>query len=833
MISDVSGEMTSEVSGEMTRDLCGERTDDVSAGMTVDVSGEMTDNVGLEMIGDVSGEMTGDVREARLPWEGQAYSAMRFGATITNCDSEPVQTPGCIQGHGALLVLRADDLTVAQVSGNIGALLGHVPEALLGQSVSRVLGEARTDELRAFLAREPVERNPLYVLTHQSVEGAALDVTVHTVDGVVIVEFEATSHTAGGGLDYFSLIKSSVHRLQAASSLQALSDTATAEIRALTGLDRVMVYKFHDDGHGEVVAESRRPDLSSWLGLHYPAQDIPEPAREVFRRTWIRPLREVGAPLAELVPLAHPDTDRPLTMTHCALRGPSVMYTEYLHNMGVTAGLTLAIRRGEQLWGLIAGHHYEGAFDLPYNMRAACELMAQIVSLQHKAAEDRDDLSRQLRFDEVRQLLVTQAAHEGDLSAMVDGPLTLIDAMDAQGAALFHQERWWRIGQTPQDDELDLIADWLRERPEFSSSTEPLFVTDALGTHMPCSPELSAVAAGLLALPLSHRGKNLILWFRPETLRTVEWGGNPHDKPMVPGPNGPRLTPRRSFELFTDSVRGRSLPWQQWEIELALRFRLVVMELVVNRAEQLTELNLNLARSNDDLDAFAYVASHDLKEPLRGIHKYAHQLSDGAGRADPQDAQRLDGLMRLALRMDSLLDSLLHFSRVGRVALELEDVDLDELVHEALEMVVARRADKPSEVVVAPKLPHMRADRVRLREVFVNLLSNALKYNDKPTVRIEVGWYPPHAVDRKPHWPPDVTKYPIFYVRDNGIGIDARHAEQVYKMFKRLHGRDEYGGGTGAGLTIVKKLIERHGGAVWFDSEPGIGSTFFVSVGVP
>ncbi|WP_373060535.1 ATP-binding protein [Gemmatimonas sp.] len=776
--------------------------------------------------------MNGETNEARLPWEGQTYSIKRFGTTITNCDSEPSQTPGCIQGHGALLVLRAKDLTVAQVSDNSGALLGHPPQALLGQPVSRVLGEARAEELRAFLARVPVDKNPLYVLTHPGHNGAALDVTVHTIDGVVIVEFEATAHSAVDGPDYFSLIKQSVHRLQSASSVQALGNAATAEIRALTGLDRVMVYKFHEDGHGEVVAESRRPDLSPWLGLHYPAQDIPEPARELLRRTWIRPLREIGAPLSELVPLAHPDTGRPLTMTHCALRGPSVMHTEYLQNMGVTAGLTLSIRRGEQLWGLIAGHHYTGAFDLPYNMRAACELIAQIVSLQHKAAEDRDFLSQQRRFDEVRQLLVSQAAHDGGLSAMVDGSLTLLDAIDSQGAALFHEERWWRIGQTPPEDELERIADWLSGRPEFASSTQPVFVTDELGKHMACSPELSAVASGLLAVPLSTRGQKLVFWFRPETLRTIEWGGNPHDKPMVPGPNGPRLTPRRSFELFSDSVRGRSRPWQQWEIELALRLRLVVMELVISRAEHLTELNVDLARSNDDLDAFAYVASHDLKEPLRGIHKYAHQLSESAARAEPQDAQRIEGLIRLTLRMDSLLDSLLHFSRVGRVALELEDVDLDELVREALEMVVARRGDKPSEVVVAPQLPHMRADRVRLREVFVNLLSNAFKYNDKPTVRIEIGWYPPHAVNRKAHWPPEVTQHAIFYVKDNGIGIEARHAEQVYKMFKRLHGRDEYGGGTGAGLTIVKKLVERHGGAVWFDSEPGVGSTFYISLGV-
>ena len=243
--------------------------------------------------------------------------------------------------------------------------------------------------------------------------------------------------------------------------------------------------------------------------------------------------------------------------------------------------------------------------------------------------------------------------------------------------------------------------------------------------------------------PTRARHENVIVWFRPETIQTVKWGGNPDEKPTVTGPHGPRLTPRKSFELFVESVQQRALPWKSVEIEAALRLRLLIMELVVTRADQLSQMNADLMRSNEELDAFAYVASHDLKEPLRGISKYAHQLLESAAALDGENRKRLEGLMRLTLRMDSLLDSLLHFSRVGRPALDLQTVDLNEIVQEALEIVAARRQETPTDIVIPRPLPSISCDRTRVREVFTNLIGNALKYNDKPCRRVEIGFLVP------------------------------------------------------------------------------------------
>ena len=780
---------------------------------------------------------------ADAPWTTQPYSIKRDGLTLTNCDDEPVRTPGCIQAHGALLVLRPADLSILQASENTQAILGFDASALLGQSVAVIVKPEGQARLHNVLTTELTDCNPIYAFSlPASGQVAEMDVTVHTIDGVVMLEFEATGRspaakvmtaaapTAPHQPDYYSLIKKTVTRLQATQTVQTFCQALADETRLLSGMDRVMIYKFHADHHGEVFAESRQSELAPWLGLHYPAEDIPKPARDIFAKTWIRPVPDIHGALAEMLPLVNPDTGKPVDMTFCALRGVSVMYTEYLQNMGVSAGLTMPLRRDNELWGLIACHHYSGPRHVSYELRAACEFLAQVGSLQHKSIEERENAAYRLQLEEVNQQLVTLAAKEGGLAAMTDGAPTLLGAMQAGGAALYHCERWWRVGNTPDEAQLEALGQWLVQRLQSNPLAGPLYATQSLAADYPPGAAFADVASGLLAAPLSRSGQNMMMWFRPELKQTVNWGGNPLDKPRVAGPHGLRLTPRRSFELFSESVHQQALPWLQVEIDAADRLRTLIMELVIMRAERLAGLNADLARSNEELDAFAYVASHDLKEPLRGIHKYAHQLMEAKPTSE-DEKHKLAGLMRLTLRMDSLLDSLLHFSRVGREELTLEPVDLNDVLADAIEMVGSRISDASTQISAPRPLPQIMCDRVRVREVLLNLLSNALKYNDKAVKRVEVGYVEVNDALARGTFPAETDQQTVYYVRDNGIGIAARHFEQVFKMFKRLHGREEYGGGSGAGLTIVRKLVERHGGHVWIESIQGEGCTFFFTLG--
>jgi light-regulated signal transduction histidine kinase (bacteriophytochrome) len=234
-----------------------------------------------------------------------------------------------------------------------------------------------------------------------------------------------------------------------------------------------------------------------------------------------------------------------------------------------------------------------------------------------------------------------------------------------------------------------------------------------------------------------------------------------------------------------------------------------------------------LERSNRELDDFAYIASHDLKEPLRGIHNYASFLLEDYQELLPGEGRdKLHAVGRLARRMEDLINALLHYSRLGRGQLADETVNMNGVLAEVIESLhLDSRGDKVAVHCPSP-LPPVRGDRTRIAEVLQNLVGNAIKYNDSAEKRIEIQCL--GAGDNADHGIP--ADHRVFRVADNGIGIRDKHLEDVFRIFKRLHRRDKYPGGTGAGLTIVRKVVERHGGVVWVESGQGEGSRFFFTL---
>ncbi|HEY3966386.1 MAG TPA: PAS domain S-box protein [Planctomycetaceae bacterium] len=247
-------------------------------------------------------------------------------------------------------------------------------------------------------------------------------------------------------------------------------------------------------------------------------------------------------------------------------------------------------------------------------------------------------------------------------------------------------------------------------------------------------------------------------------------------------------------------------------------------------AAEIQQRNAELLRSNQELDDFAYIASHDLKEPLRGIHNYSSfLLEDYGARLDEPGRAMLETLKRLTQRMDSLLDSLRDSSRVGRLTFAIEETNLNNLLAEVFDSLRISLQEHGVEIRVPRPLPTLRCDRVRIGEVLHNLVTNAMKYNDKPQKWIEIGQsLVPNSETASAAESSD--SHVVLYVRDNGIGIREKHFNSIFRIFKRLHGRDQFGGGTGVGLTIVKKIVERHGGHVWVESTVGEGTSIYFSL---
>ena len=247
-------------------------------------------------------------------------------------------------------------------------------------------------------------------------------------------------------------------------------------------------------------------------------------------------------------------------------------------------------------------------------------------------------------------------------------------------------------------------------------------------------------------------------------------------------------------------------------------------------------MNQELTRSNVELDAFAYIASHDLKEPLRGIYNYSSFLiEDYAEVLDEAGVDKLNTLMRLTNRMEDLINSLLHYSRLGRAELQMHSVDLNNLIAGVLDVLRASERDTQVEFKIPRPLPKVNCDRTQVSELFTNSIGNGIKYNQNSEKIIEIGYLTAdkYSAANKILKYSDNTDFQnkyIFYVRDNGIGIREKHLESIFRIFKRLHSQKKYGGGTGAGLTIAKKIVERHGGEIWIESEYKKGSTFYFSL---
>lgn len=750
----------------------------------------------------------------------RAPDTSEIAVSLANCADEPIHIPGRIQSHGLLFVLDEPGLTIRQAGANVQVQLGVAAESVVGSPLAELAAPEHFEEVARWLLSGDVhETNPSRIRMQASGGVVVYDALAHRHAGRLILELENPRDEGAPTADPSLLdVRKAMARLEAAKSLREFCRVASVETRSLTGFDRVLVYRFDEDWHGEVFAEDAAQGLTPLFGLHFPASDIPEQARRLYHVNRSRLIADVDASPAPLVPALDPETGRPVDLSLAALRGVSPMHLQYLKNMGARTSMSFSLMRDGRLWGLLSCMHYDSARYVSPAVRGACEFLAALVSMQLAVKEDGEGYEYRMRLQQVRDRLLKRMSEEADLApALLGGGRDVLDLTGATGAAVAQDRAIETIGDAPGVDQVAALVRWLRVHADGD-----VFQTDSLPRLFPEALEYKDKACGLIAVATSRAQGRYVLWFRPEVIQTVAWGGDPN-KPMEPDGT---LSPRTSFAAWKEEVHLKGLPWHPAEVSAARALRDAIIAVVVRRAEELTRLNAELERSNSDLDAFAFTTSHDMKEPLRGIHHYATFLMEDYGdRLDAEGHSRLESLVRLSQRMEDLVESMLRYARLGRAQLSYEDVDLNALVAETVDLHRMMLEQNGAVVNVPRPLPVVRCDRVQVGQLFANLITNAVKYNDKPRKSIEIGHREPVGGDEGP------TRSPTIYVKDDGIGMPEKHHQTVFRLFKRLHGRDKFGGGTGAGLTFCKKIVERHGGAIWIESSPGEGATFFFTLG--
>lgn len=495
---------------------------------------------------------------------------------LTNCDREPIHILGAVQPHGFLLALTADWI-VARASANLRDFLGLTPEEAIGTPVAELFTPKAVHDLRNRTAllrgADAVER--LFGIALDK-SGRRFDVAIHFSRGTVVLEAEPAADDPPG--DMSGTVRQMITRLDQCDDLTAFFREGARQVRALIGYDRVMVYRFAGDGSGEVVSEACRAGIGRFLGLHYPASDIPAQARILYTRNLLRLIADVSAEPVPVTP-ALDQAGEPLDLSLSVLRSVSPIHIEYLKNMGVGASLSISIVVEGKLWGLFACHHY-GARLPSSERRATAELFAQMFSMRLESRERKETVEYERRARDISDQLLGAVASD---EALLRDPDWLADilthAIPADGVGVWLGGNYAMSGATPPSGAFRRIVRALN-----ATAAGRVFATDYIGGLISDAEEFSATSAGLLAIPISRSPRDYVVLFRAELVRSVRWAGDPH-KPVSYGPNGPRLTPRESFAEWKELVRGRSAPFTASEQRVAETLRATLIEVVLRLAD--------------------------------------------------------------------------------------------------------------------------------------------------------------------------------------------------------------------------------------------------------
>ncbi|MBD2294543.1 GAF domain-containing protein [Anabaena sphaerica FACHB-251] len=749
--------------------------------------------------------------------------------TLTNCDREPIHIPNAIQPHGIFLIFNEEDLQISQISDNTELILGYSPHELLNQSLNKLFNAEDINSIIQCLARDFEAINPLNlkVLNSQQQIIPFYGIVHRSLDNLLILELEpCNGDEPYDFFRFYQLTRQLLTKIQNADNLSTLSQLIAEEIREVTGFDRVMIYRFDEDGTGEVIAETKRDDLTPFLGLHYPDSDIPKQAKELYRLNKLRLIPDINYQPAALIPNLSPLTQTSPDLSFSVLRSVSPLHIEYLQNMKLGASMSISLLKNHQLWGLIACHHQTAKY-IYYHIRTFCELVGQLMSIELKNKEETENLTDKIHLKNLLSDFVENISEsENFVEVLTQNQENLLHLVKASGAAIISHDLVMLLGKTPSENQIHELLDWVIPRLQNN-----IYYTDCLPKVYPNAEQFKELASGVIVISITKLQRNFIIWFRPEVMQTVNWGGEPDKQKNIDEDGNLTLSPRKSFEKWQEIVKLKSLPWQKYELEAVIELRSVIVGIILKKADELALINEQLQDLNNELDAFAYIASHDLKEPLRGIHNYANfLLEDYRHQLDADGVNKLDTLMQLTTRMENLINALLHFSRLSRAELNRTNINLNDLVNNVFNIFKISQSEFNLNIQIAQNFPVVKADRVLVEEIYTNLMSNAIKYNEQPEKQIEIGW-----IIGKPKWslidhPCFQQNIPIFYVKDNGIGIREKHLDTIFRIFKRLHGQNQYGGGTGAGLTIVKKIVERHGGQIWIESKLKAGTTFYFTL---
>ncbi len=732
-----------------------------------------------------------------------------FHVDLTNCDREPIHLLSKIQSFGYLVGINATDKTLTYVSANIEELFGEDANAVIGKDYSalfssisqheaeyidRLINSAFDKYANKFEGFIDIEINGINYYMVQSVSGEEL-----------ILEFERCYSKA----NLHSLVFDSISNIMASATMHELLQNTAKEIKDLIGYERVMIYRFLEEGTGRVDAEEKEAYLEPFLNLHYPESDIPKQARQLYKKNRVRLVADVST---QDVPILTQSKASVLDMTYCVSRAVSPMHIQYLKNMGVHSSFSVSIIIEDELWGLVACHNYSPKF-IDYRLRSSAKLIGNILSSFIALKLNEESNIYTLAYKEVLDKIKVRLLHtDSSVEALISEADNIIKLTNAEGVAICMGDEIKILGEAPDIAQVKKIQEWMYDQ------SDNLFYTHKFVDYFAEAAEFAETAAGVLITQMSKDVNDMIIWFSPEFIHKVQWAGKPEKAITTKEVDGTvinEISPRKSFQIWSQQAKNTSRRWRKEDINAAKEIVKIILETSHKKSKELFDLNKRLKAAYEELDTFAYTVSHDLKTPLTVIKSHAQILKYLKKLDNPEDEAILDNIVTGVDKMSFMMNEILDLSRIINKNINKQPIKAEDLINDIVKEV-SIAFDAYDTKIEMGDTPDFAGDPVMVYQAFSNLISNAVKYSAKqayPVVSIE-GYEENGSV--------------VYKIKDNGIGIDKKEHHKIFQLFKRMDNTTDFEG-TGVGLNIVKRIMDRHEKSVWFESDKNRGSTFYLS----
>ena len=716
---------------------------------------------------------------------------------IKNCEDEEIQFLNEIQPFGYLIGIHKESHQIEFYSQNIDELFQISAENVLNQDINQLYNfELDFDEVLNLDQGE-------FCRTHLKINSKTYHLTSYHFDELIYLELEELI-ILENRLAYYNFSEQILY----SKSIDATWDRLISSIKKLINYDRVMLYKFLEDGSGVVIAEEIDNGLDSYLGLRFPEFDIPKQARQLYLEKKSRLVADVNSNRISLIATNH----QKINLMYSSVRALSPIHLQYLRNANCAASFSISIVINEKLWGIVACQNSEPKF-IPNQVRLQTELLTRQARLTYVNFKATERLKFQNYFNETAIKLKENLLTEENLQQSMNNNLKeVLNLTKANGIALVNFDDVFVEGETPDKHEILRIKEWAFKRNSARLFTSNTFYLD-YGQELNLSPN----SAGVMFCFLNQTYEHFIIWFKKEQVQTLNWAGEPNKIKHVEIVDGDEIlsfSPRTSFKIWQENIKNKSFIWLDKEKYVAKEVIKLIIETLHLQSFKIHSLYEQLKEINDELDSFSYTVSHDLRTPL-SVMKLNCQMIQRTLEHDEIKSDRLKSVIDEIDRMTQMMQDLLALSKAKKSEIVLSIIETKPIIEKIVHDVLLYYKTNDTQVVIE-EVHNVLGDKTMFYEVFLNIIGNAIKYSSQaehPIIKI---------------WSELNEEEVIFKVKDNGIGIKQEDYNKMFKLFSRMSNTGNISG-NGVGLSIAHRMMDRMNGGISFESKVGEGTTFILT----